>query len=88
MLSMALVRAIEVIGEAASKVTLQTRQQHPEIPWTRITKMRNRLVHGYDQKDYELLWQVLDDRLHPLIGQLRTILSAPEGMKRKPRRRR
>ncbi len=85
---LAVVRAIEVIGEAASRVTPTTRQQHPEVPWTRIAKMRNRLIHGYDQIDYDLLWQVLEDRLYPLIGQLRAILSEPGEPKKKPKRRR
>ncbi len=47
MLLFAVVRAVEVLGEAASKVTLETRAAHVDIPWSAIVGMRNRLVHAY-----------------------------------------
>jgi len=43
----AVVKALEIIGDAAARISDETRQAHPEIPWADITGMRNRLVHGY-----------------------------------------
>jgi uncharacterized protein with HEPN domain len=51
MFQLALTRLIEIIGEAASRVSLPTRAKHPQIPWPDIVGMRNRLVHGYDVVD-------------------------------------
>lgn len=53
----AIVRAIEVLGEAASKVTPETRALAPSVPWKSITGMRNRLIHGYFDIDPEIVWQ-------------------------------
>lgn len=44
----AIVRALEILGEAASKVSSEYRQQHPEIPWREMIGMRNRLIHDYN----------------------------------------
>ena len=54
-LQLALTRLIEIVGEAAFRVWSATRQRHDDIPWQRIIGMRNRLVHGYDVIDYDLL---------------------------------
>jgi uncharacterized protein with HEPN domain len=56
MLLFALVRAIEVIGEAAVHLSLPFREQHPEIPWTKVIGMRNRLIHGYFDVDANVVW--------------------------------
>jgi uncharacterized protein with HEPN domain len=53
-LSLALVRLLEIVGEAASKVTAGTRQQTPNIPWSQIVSLRHRLIHGYDSIDMEI----------------------------------
>lgn len=47
MLLLALTKSIEIIGEAASRISLEFREQHPELPWTDIVGMRNRLIHAY-----------------------------------------
>ncbi|HEY9074238.1 MAG TPA: HepT-like ribonuclease domain-containing protein [Desulfobaccales bacterium] len=46
--SLALVRLLEILGEAANKVTTAAREQNPNIPWPQIISLRNRLIHGYD----------------------------------------
>ena len=76
LLCLALVRLFEIIGEAAARVSPQAHAQHPEIPWPRIIGMRNRLVHGYDQVDLEVLWQTLSQDMQPLIDELKKILPA------------
>ena len=58
-LAAALERFIEVIGEAASKVSPSTRANSPEIPWKEIVGMRNRLVHGYAAVDHDIVWNVV-----------------------------
>jgi uncharacterized protein with HEPN domain len=72
-LSLALVRLLEVVGEAASRVTAATRQQMPDIPWSQIISLRHRLIHGYDSIDLDILWKILTGDLPVLIAQLRRI---------------
>jgi uncharacterized protein with HEPN domain len=73
-LNLALVRLVEIIGEAASRVTNQERTRHQGIPWDDIIGMRNRVVHGYDEVDFDILWDVVELHLPPLILELRQAL--------------
>jgi uncharacterized protein with HEPN domain len=66
----ATIRSLEVIGEAAGKVSLATRTAHSEIPWRAIMGMRHRLIHGYADARLDLVWVVLRDHLGPLIAAL------------------
>ncbi len=70
MLSLALTRAIEIIGEAAARVTPEYQKNHPLIPWAQIIGLRNRLIHGYDAVDPDILWNIIENDLPPLIEQL------------------
>ena len=70
MLVLSLVKCIEIIGEAASKVTKDSRDQFPEIPWAVIVAMRNRLIHAYYDVDLDRVWDTLSDDLPPLILSL------------------
>jgi uncharacterized protein with HEPN domain len=63
-------RSLEVLGEAAGKVSAATQAAHPEIPWREITAMRHRLIHGYGEVRLDLVWIVVRDRLGPLITEL------------------
>jgi uncharacterized protein with HEPN domain len=74
LLCLALVRLLEIIGEAGSKVSQETRDKFPSVPWPKIIGMRNRLVHRYDQIDLEVLWQTLMQDLQPLINALQKTL--------------
>jgi len=58
MLNLALVRLVEVIGEAASRVPEEFRSRYPEVPWRQTVGMRNRLLHGYDTVDFDILWAI------------------------------
>jgi uncharacterized protein with HEPN domain len=71
LLVFALVRAIEIIGEAASKVTLEGRASVPELPWSKIIGMRNRLVHAYFDVDTDILWNTVTEALPKMLAQLR-----------------
>ena len=70
----ATIRSLEVIGEAAGKVSVATRTAHPEIPWREITGMRHRLIHGYAEVRLDLVWLVLGNHLGPLIAALEGLL--------------
>jgi uncharacterized protein with HEPN domain len=72
-LSLALVRLLEIVGEAASRVTTDTRQQTPAIPWSQIVSLRHRLIHGYDTINMDILWKILAADLPVLIAQLQRI---------------
>jgi uncharacterized protein with HEPN domain len=75
MLTLSIIKAIEMIGEAASKVSTEARQSHPEIPWADIVAMRNRLIHVYFDINLDVVWATITDDLPPLIKNLETVLS-------------
>ena len=72
-LGLALVRLLEILGEAANRVTAATRQQNPNIPWSQIISLRHRLIHGCDAIDQDILWKILTGDLPLLIAQLEKI---------------
>lgn len=72
--NLALTRLIEIIGEAANRVSEEFQEDHPEIPWMEIIGMRNRLIHGYDEVDFDFLWSVVRSDLPRLIKQLNKLL--------------
>lgn len=71
MLSFALMRAIEIVGEAASKVSDEYRAVHGAIPWKAIIGTRNRLVHAYFDIDADILWVAVTVEMPALLAQLR-----------------
>lgn len=73
MLQFALVRAIEIVGEAASKVSDESRAEMPNVPWPAIVGMRNRLVHAYFEINHEILWNTVSQALPELLVQLKSI---------------
>ena len=75
-LAAALERFIEVLGEAASKVSEATRSEAPAIPWRGIIGMRNRLVHGYASVDHDIVWDVVTRDLSALLTELEHLLKA------------
>ncbi len=76
MLLFALVRAVEIAGEAASQVTAETRAQPPDLPWNSTVGMRNRLVHAYFDINREILWTTVTEAAPPLVERLKNILAA------------
>lgn len=77
-LVLALVKAVEILGEAATRVTSQCRDGLPQIPWTNIIGMRNRLIHAYFDIDLDILWKTVLEDLPPLVAELEKILEARE----------
>jgi uncharacterized protein with HEPN domain len=74
-LSLALVRLLEIVGEAATRVSEDLRARHPQIAWRQIISLRNRLIHGYDAVDLDILWQILHEDVPQLITNLERLIS-------------
>lgn len=77
MLTLALVKAVEIIGEAAVQVSDNLRDANPQIPWIDIVGMRNRLVHAYFNINLDIVWDTVTANLPPLIEQLQSLLESP-----------
>jgi uncharacterized protein with HEPN domain len=75
-LNLALVRLLEIIGEAAGRIPKEERDRYPKIPWAEIIGLRNRLIHGYDEVDLDILWEIVTADLAPLIKSLEKFLEA------------
>ena len=71
---LALRKLVEVVGEAANRVSPATRQRQPEIAWSQIIGARNRLVHGYDTVSMSILRDIVQNDLPPLVEQLMSIV--------------
>ena len=74
----ATLRNLELIGEAATHIPDAVRKAHPEVPWTAIIAMRNRLVHGYMGIDNDIIWSIILDAIPALLQALRRIPGATE----------
>lgn len=75
-LELALTRLLEIVGEAANRISEDVQQQHPEIPWRQIIGLRHRLIHGYDAVDLDILWDIVQYDLPPLVARLEEIVEA------------
>lgn len=73
--TLGLVKCVEIIGEAASHVTQDTRIRHPEVPWIQIVAMRHRLVHAYFDLDLDQVWKTVTEDLPPLVAELERVLA-------------
>ena len=73
-LRFALTHMIQIIGEAASRVSRGTREAHPEIPWKEIIGMRHRVVHDYLNVDYDIVWDVVQNKIPQLIQILEPLV--------------
>ncbi|WP_419950942.1 DUF86 domain-containing protein [Candidatus Palauibacter sp.] len=74
----AIIKAIEIIGEAAASVSRETREHHPAIPWREIVGMRNRLVHAYFEVDVERVWETVQRDIPQLISLIEPLAPDPE----------
>ena len=77
MLYLAVERAIQIIGEAANRVSVGFQQAHPEIPWRKIVDQRNVLVHEYGDVEHALIWDLVQEYLPRLVQQLEELVPPP-----------
>ena len=74
----AIIRCIEVIGEASNKISSNIKKALPEIPWDDVYGMRNTLIHGYGGVELEEVWQTVTEDIPSLIDTLESFLSAED----------
>ena len=75
MLTLSIIKEIEIIGEAASKISNNLTELYLEVPWGDIVGMRNKLIHGYFDVDLDILWNTINKDLPALYNQLQSIIS-------------
>lgn len=77
--SSAVVRKLEIMGEASKNVQKEIRLKYKEIPWSDVAKIRDKIIHFYFGVDYEIVWKVIKERLPTLKRQLKRLLKEMEG---------
>ena len=75
-LTHSLVRCVEIIGEAANKVSIECQEAYPQIPWKNVIGMRNKLIHAYFDINLTILWRTVRQELPLLISELKSILES------------
>ncbi|MEM3426367.1 MAG: DUF86 domain-containing protein [Thermoproteota archaeon] len=70
----AVIRSIEVIGEAAKKIPMSIRGKYPNIPWRKMSGMRDKMIHEYSGVDIEILWKTIKEDVPPLENTIRKVL--------------
>jgi uncharacterized protein with HEPN domain len=73
-LALSTIRLLEIVGEAASQVSEEYRDKHPDIPWKDMVGLRNRLIHGYFDVDLDIVWDTVKTDLPPVVEQLRKLI--------------
>lgn len=92
-LKRAFVRSIEIIGEASKKLPEETRRKYPQVEWRAVAGMRDRLIHGYFDTDYDIVWDVIVNKVPTLQKEIARILreeskgKSQPGLPGDPRRR-
>jgi len=79
----AVLRNLEVIGEAAKRLDDAYRGAHPEVPWRALAGLRDVLIHQYERVDLEKVWAILEKELPPLRGAIAAMLPPLEQLERK-----
>ncbi len=77
-LTAALLRKLEVVGEASKRVSDEFRASHPELPWDKMAKTRDRVIHGYDNLDHDIIWDIVTADLPGVVAALERILGPGE----------
>ena len=75
MFSNAVIRELEILGEAANNISTKTQKLFPELPWRQIIGMRNTLIHAYFDVDYDIIWETVNNDLPPFHHRLKQIIS-------------
>jgi len=83
--SSAVVRKLEIIGEAAKNIPNEIRQKYKELPWSDMARMRDKIIHSYFAVDYEVVWKTVKERLPEIKPKIDAILEELENGKNKKR---
>jgi uncharacterized protein with HEPN domain len=75
----AVVRALEIIGEATKRLPMDLRDKYPDVPWKNMAGMRDRIIHGYDTVDLRIVWDVVKVDVPQIKPQIQQILVDYEG---------
>ncbi len=73
-LQLAVIRLLEIVGEAGNGLSDEFKEQHPEIPWSQITATRNRLIHGYFDVDLNIVWKIISQDVPTLAQSLQALI--------------
>lgn len=73
-INFAVVRALEIIGEATKRLPMEVRQEYPSIPWREMAGMRDRIIHGYDTVDLHIVWETVTQRIPALKSEIERII--------------
>ena len=84
--SSAVVRKLEIIGEATKNVPKEIRQKYKELPWSDMARMRDKIIHSYFVVDYEVVWKTIKERLPEIKPKIDTILKDLENQKNKKKK--
>ena len=74
-INFAVVRALEIIGEAAKRLPMSVRERYPDIPWKGMAGMRDRIIHGYDTVDLQIVWDVVKRDIPMIKPKIKQVLS-------------
>jgi len=74
----AVIRQLEIVGEATRRLSTDFRTAHPEIPWQEMAGMRSRLIHNYDEVNLKLVWEVIQNDIPELIAQITPLVPPDE----------
>ncbi len=70
----AIVRRLEIVGEASSRVSIATQKQYPQLPWIEMKGTRNRIIHEYDSIELDIIWDIIQKDLPVLVSELEKII--------------
>ena len=74
----AIIRSLEIIGEAATKINEEFKAEHPYVEWRKMAGTRNRLIHDYFGVDYDIVWNIVETKIPDLKDNIREILNESE----------
>lgn len=78
-INFAVVRSLEIIGEAAKRQPEEVRQEYPDIPWKGMAVMRERIMHGYDNVDLQIVWDVVKSNIPQIKPKIERVIKDYEG---------